>query len=69
MDAQIPVTGGMSGELADLGGCLGDEAELRGRVRAVRSPVGDTALASSVKTWLIISLLGGSTSGGSLDVI
>jgi hypothetical protein len=46
MDAQIRITGGVGGELAALGEWLGDEDELRGRVRAVRGPVGDTELGS-----------------------
>jgi len=44
MDAQIRITGGTGGELADLGEWLGDEGELRGRVRAVRGPASDTDL-------------------------
>ncbi len=46
MDAQIRITGGTGGELAALGEWLGDEDELRGRIRTVRSPVGDTELGS-----------------------
>jgi hypothetical protein len=46
MDAQIRITGGTGGELADLGGWLGGDGELRGRVRAVRSPIGDAELGS-----------------------
>jgi hypothetical protein len=49
MDAQIKITGGTGGELADLGEWLGDEDELRGRVRAVRGPAGLTDLGPVVE--------------------
>jgi hypothetical protein len=44
MDAQIRIAGGSSEELADLGEWLGGEDELRGRVRAIQSPIGETEL-------------------------
>jgi Effector Associated Constant Component 1 len=46
MDAQIRITGGTGEELAALGEWLGGEDELRGRVRTVHGPVGDTELGS-----------------------
>ncbi len=46
MDAQIWITGGTGGELAALSEWLRDENELRGRVRTVHSPIGDTELGS-----------------------
>ena len=46
MDAKIRITGGTGGELAALGEWLRDENELRGRVRTVHSPIGDTELGS-----------------------
>lgn len=73
MDIQIWISGGTGEELAALGKWLGDEDELRGRVRVVRGAIGETelgsvaevltialgaggagtALASSLKTWLM----------------
>jgi hypothetical protein len=44
MDAQIRITGGTGGELAALGEWLGGENELRGRIRSIHGPVGDTEL-------------------------
>jgi Effector Associated Constant Component 1 len=49
VNAQIRISGGTGGELADLGEWLGSEDELRGRVRAVRGPVGDTELGTVVE--------------------
>ena len=46
MDAQIRITGGTGGELAALGEWLGGEDELRGRIRTVHGPIGDTELGS-----------------------
>ena len=46
MDAQIRITGGTGEELAALGEWLGGEDELRGRVRTVHGPVGDTELGA-----------------------
>jgi Effector Associated Constant Component 1 len=46
MDAQIRITGGTGGELAALGEWLGGEDELRGRVRTVHGPVGETELGA-----------------------
>jgi hypothetical protein len=46
MNAQIRITGGTGEELAALGEWLGGEDELRGRVRTVHGPVGDTELGS-----------------------
>ncbi len=46
MDAQIWITGGTGGDLAALGEWLRDENELRGRVRTVHGPVGETELGS-----------------------
>jgi hypothetical protein len=44
MDARIWVTGGSSEELAALREWLQDEDELRGRVRTVHRPIGETEL-------------------------
>jgi hypothetical protein len=49
MDAQIRISGGAGGELADLDEWLGDEDELRGRVRHVRGLAGDTELGAVVE--------------------
>jgi hypothetical protein len=46
MDIKVRVTGGGDGELAALGAWLSDEDELRGRVKIVRGPIGDTELGS-----------------------
>jgi hypothetical protein len=46
MDAQIRITGGIGEELAALGEWLGDEVELRGRVRTVHGSIGKTELGS-----------------------
>jgi hypothetical protein len=59
MDAQIRITGGTGGELADLGEWLGDEDKLRGRVRAVRGPVSDTELGPVVEVLTIALGAGG----------
>jgi len=59
MDAEIEITGGTGGELADLSEWLGDEDELRGRVRAVRSPVGDTELGAVTELLAIALGAGG----------
>lgn len=44
MDAQIWISGASGDEIAALGEWLGDENELRGQVRAVRSSIGETDL-------------------------
>ena len=59
MDAQIRIAGGSGGELTDLGEWLGDEDELRGRVRAVRGPVGDTELGPVVELLTVALGAGG----------
>jgi hypothetical protein len=59
MDAQIQITGGIGGELADLGEWLGDEPELRGRVRPFRGPVGDTELGSVIELLTVALGAGG----------
>ena len=46
MDAQIRIAGGTGEELAALGEWLGCEDELRGRIRAVRGPIGETDLGA-----------------------
>lgn len=73
MDAEIRIAGGSASELAALAEWLQGEDELRGRIRSVRGPIGETelgpvvelltvmlgaggagtALASSLKTWLL----------------
>ena len=55
MDAQIRITGGTGEELAALGEWLGGEDELRGRIRTVHGPVGDTE-PGSVTELLIVAL-------------
>lgn len=59
MYAQIRITGGTGGELADLSEWLGDEEELRGRVRAIRGPVGDTELGPVTEVLTIALGAGG----------
>ena len=46
MDAQIRIISGTGEELSALSGWLGAEAELRGRVRMLSSPISDTELGS-----------------------
>ena len=46
MDASIRITAGMGEELAALCRWLGEEDELRGRVRTVRMPIAQTELGS-----------------------
>jgi membrane-associated two-gene conflict system component 1 (EACC1) len=46
MDARIRIAGGTGEELAALGEWLGSEDELRGRVRTVRGPIGETELGA-----------------------
>ena len=46
MDARIRITGGTGEELAALGEWLGNEDELRGRVRTIRGPIGETELGA-----------------------
>jgi Effector Associated Constant Component 1 len=46
MDARIWITRGTGEDLHALGEWLGGEDELRGRVRTVRSPIGETELGS-----------------------
>jgi hypothetical protein len=59
VDAQIRITGGTGGELADLGEWLGGEGELRGRVRAVRGPIGDSELGSATELLTVALGAGG----------
>jgi hypothetical protein len=59
MDAQIQVTGGTGEELADLGEWLGDENELRGRVRAVRGPASNTELGPATEMLTVALGAGG----------
>jgi len=46
MDAQIRIAGGTGEEVAELGEWLGGENELRGRVRTIRGPIGETELGA-----------------------
>jgi hypothetical protein len=46
MDAQIRIIDGTGEELSALSDWLGAEAELRGRVRIVNSPISDTELGA-----------------------
>jgi hypothetical protein len=59
MDAQIWVTGGTGGELADLSEWLGDEDELRGRIRILHGPVSDTELGTVAELLTITFGAGG----------
>ena len=59
MDAQIRISGGTGGELADLGEWLGDEDELRGRVSPVRGPVSDTELGPVIELLTVALGAGG----------
>jgi hypothetical protein len=59
MDVKIRITGGTGDDLIALGKWLGDEDELRGRVRAVRGPIGETELGLAVEALTIALGAGG----------
>jgi hypothetical protein len=59
MDAQIRIAGGTGEEPADLIKWLGGEDELRGRVRAVRRPIGETELGPVTEALIVALGTGG----------
>lgn len=59
MDAYIRVEGGSSDEVAALGEWLQDENELRGRIRAVRSAIGETELGPVIELLTVALGAGG----------
>jgi len=59
MDARIQIECGGGDELAALGEWLGDEGELRGRVRLAGSPAGDTELGAAPDVLTVALSTGG----------
>jgi hypothetical protein len=59
MDAHIRITDDTVDELAALGVWLGDEDELRGRVRTVHSPISGTELGSMTELLTVVLGTGG----------
>ena len=64
MDAEIRIEDGNGEELEALAAWLRDEGELRGRVRAVHGPIGETELGSAVD--LLTAVLGAGGAGSVL---
>jgi hypothetical protein len=62
MDARIRIADGSGEELAALGEWLQDEDELRGRVRAVHRPVGETELGPMTEVLVVALGAGGAGS-------
>lgn len=62
MDARIRITGGDGDDLAVLGEWLGGEDELRGRVRTIRRPIGETELGSATDLLTVALEAGGAGS-------
>ena len=59
MDVTILINGGNGDDLPALGKWLGDENEFRGRVRAVRGPIGETELGLAAEAVTIALGAGG----------